>query len=215
MRAKVAVVTVNGKAYFLIVSELRRRGLPFLSLIPGQHVPVEIKAVVTTEKERQLVNHEHVLVFDPETDPEVLGGEVLKVLQGKETYDSLTVGVDPGDVLGLAVIADTEVVDTENMLSVKEVVDKVKRLMKTVDATSTAVTIKVGSGVPIHRELLEALDEEMPQEVKLEIVGEAGTGRYHHEAKHRRGFRHIISAIRIARRVGYTYERRKTVEQNT
>ncbi len=214
MRAKVAIATVQGKAYYLIVSELHRRNIPFLSLIPGQPVPVEIRVVITTPKERFLVNHEKVLVYDVESDSEIMGCEVVKVLQGKETYETVTAGVDPGDVFGFAVIADGAVIDTENYFSIKEVVDKMKSLLKTLDVHKSAVSVKVGSGVPVHKQLLEALDEELPMEVTLEIVGEAGTNRYHHEAKHRRGFRHIVSAIRIARRVGYVYERRKNLEEN-
>jgi hypothetical protein len=214
MRAKVAIATVQGKAYYLIVSELHRRNIPFLSLLPGQSVPVEIRAVITTQKERQLVNHEKVLVFDVESDPEVMGCEVVKVLLGKETYENVTVGVDPGEVFGLAVVADGAVIDTENYFSIKEVVDKMKSLLKTLDVCASVVSVKVGSGVPVHKQLLEALDEELPREVTLESVSEAGTNRYHHEAKHRRGFRHLVSAVRIARRVGYVYERGKKREEN-
>ncbi len=39
MKAKVAVATVQGKVYFLVVNELKERSIPFLSLIPGQSVP--------------------------------------------------------------------------------------------------------------------------------------------------------------------------------
>ena len=48
MRAKVAVATVQGKAYFLIVNELKQRSIPFVSLIPGESVRVEIRGVITT-----------------------------------------------------------------------------------------------------------------------------------------------------------------------
>ena len=56
MKEKVAVATVSGKAYFLLVNELRERGVDFLSIIPGQPVPAEAKVVMTTEKEKPLIN---------------------------------------------------------------------------------------------------------------------------------------------------------------
>ena len=111
MRAKVAVATVKGKAYFLIVDELKRRNIPFISLIPGQPVPVEVKAAITTEEEKHMVNHERVIVFNVEGDQEVLGSQVARALQGIENYQSVVVGVDPGDVIGVAVVADGAVVD--------------------------------------------------------------------------------------------------------
>jgi hypothetical protein len=64
-------------------------------------------------------------------------------------------------------------------------------------------------------ELLSALDITLPQNVVLEYVGEAGTSRTLDEAKHRRGLRDIVSAIKIAGRNGHTFQRRKTDEPNS
>ncbi len=215
MRAKVAVATVQGKAYFFIVNELKRRNIPFISLIPDEPVPMEIRAVITTEKEKHLVKHEKVLVYNGETEPEIIGSEVVKVLQGKEAYEKLVIGVDPGVAFGVAAIADGAVVDTENCFSTKEVSDKINSILKTVNVSETMVSVKIGSGVPVYKELLETLDEALPPQVKLEIVSEAGTNHYTRHDSHVRRVRHIISAIRIAGRAGYIYTRGKTVEQTS
>ena len=212
MRAKVAVATVQGKAYFLIVNELKQRDIPFLSLSPGDSVPVQVKAVITTEKEKHLTTHNKILVYDTKTEPETLGSKVVKILLGKEEYDNIVIGVDPGEVFGLAVEADGEVIDTENCFSIEETLNKVKSVLKTVNFSRSAVTIKIGNGVPVYRELLEAVDEALPPQVWLEIVGEAGTNRYTRELKNRRGLRHIASAMSIARRPGFVYSRRKKLE---
>ena len=112
MRPKVAVATVQGKAYFLIVNELKQRHLPFVSLIPGEQIRAEMRAVVTTPQEKHLVSHPKILVFDLQIDPEILGREVVMILQGKETYENVIIGIDPGEVFGMAVIADQSVIDT-------------------------------------------------------------------------------------------------------
>jgi hypothetical protein len=215
MRAKVAVATVQGKAYFLIVNELKERNIPFVSLIPGEPVGIEIKAVITTAQEKHLISYPKILVYDPKTEPQILGSEVVKILQGKEIYDHIVIGIDPGEVFGLAVIADEAVVDTENCFSIEETLNKIKSILKTVDFSRSSVTVKIGSGVPVYRKLLETLDDELPTQVSLEIVGEAGTNRYTREVKNRRGLRHMVSATRIARRSGYVYSRRKKDEQDS
>jgi hypothetical protein len=214
MKAKVAVATVQGKAYFLIVNKLKERNLPFISLVPGETVPTEVKAVITTEKEKQRINHEKILVYDSETEPDALANEVMKILQGKEVYEKIVIGVDPGDVFGLAVIADGKVNETGNCFSIQEALTKISSVIKNVDVSSTAVTIKIGSGVPAYKELLETLDAALPPEVALEVVSEAGTNRALNHDKHRRGLRDIASAIRIAGRAGHVYPRRKTNETN-
>jgi len=215
MRAKVAVATVQGKAYFFIVNELKRRNIPFISLVPGAPVPVEIRAVVTTEQEKHLVKHDKVIVYNGDTEPEIIGSEVVKVLQGKEAYEKLVIGVDPGVAFGVAAIADGAVVETENCFSVKEVTDKINSILKTVNVSETMVSVKIGSGVPVHKELLEVLDEALPLQVRLEIVSEAGTNHYTRHDSHGREIRHIISAVRIAGRAGYIYTRGKTVEKTS
>jgi hypothetical protein len=214
MKAKVAVATVSGKAYFLIVNKLRERNMAFLSLIPGEPVPTEVKVVITTEKEKHLINHEKILVYDSETEPDTVVNEALKILQGKESYEQIVIGIDPGELFGLAAIADGRVNETENCFSIQEVLDKIRNMIKSVDSSSTLVSIKIGNGVPAYKDLLEALDSALPLQVVLEVVSEAGTSRSLDEDKHRRGLRDIASAIRIAGRVGYIYPRRKTGESN-
>lgn len=214
MKAKVAVATVSGKAYFLIVNKLKEKGISFISLVPGEPVPTEVTVVLTTEKEKHRINHEKVLVYDSETDPDSIANEVRKILQGKEAYEKIVIGVDPGEVFGLAVIADGKVNETGNYFSIHEILTKISSIIKNVDFFSTAVYIKIGSGVSTYKELLEILDASLPPEVVLEGVGEAGTNRALSENKHRRGLRDIASAIRIAGRTGHIYPRRKTVESN-
>jgi hypothetical protein len=213
MKTEVAVATVQGKAYFLIVNKLKERGIPFLSLVPGETVPTDIKVVITTEQEKHLINHEKVLVYDGETAPDAAANEIRKILQGKEAYEKIVIGVDPGEVFGLAVIADGKVNETGNCFSIQEALTKVSSVIKTVDLSATAVTIKIGSGVPMYKELIEAFDQNLPSEVVLQVVSEAGTNRPLNHNKHRRGLRDIASAIRIAGRVGHIYPRRKTVEE--
>ena len=87
MTAEVAVATVQGKAYFLIVNKLKERDIPFLSLVPGETVPTDVKVVITTEKEKHRIHHERILVYDGETAPDSAANEIRKILQGKEAYE--------------------------------------------------------------------------------------------------------------------------------
>ncbi len=214
MRANVAVATVQGKTYYLIVNELKQRNIQFVSLIPGEPVRTQIRVVITSKEEEHLITHHKILIYNTETDPEILGSEVVKILHGKEIYETVTIGIDPGEVFGLAVIADGSIIDTENCFGSIEILNKIKNSLRTIDLLKSEVRIKIGNGVPIYKELLEALDKALPTQVTLEVVNEAGTNLYSHGAKNRRGLRHIVSSMRIARRTGYIYQRRETVDQD-
>ncbi|PIU60117.1 hypothetical protein COS86_00665 [Candidatus Bathyarchaeota archaeon CG07_land_8_20_14_0_80_47_9] len=217
MKAEIAVATLSGKAYYIIVNELRKRGVPFLSLTPAEPIPAEIKVVITTQEERCLVNHDRVLVYQNEVEPEALASEALQIVQGKEYFEKIVIGIDPGEVLGVAVLADGKIIETANCFSVKETTDKVKNILKNLKNVPTDyVSVKIGDGVPACKEkLLRGLDKALPPNVVLESVSEAGTNRNLNETKHRRGLRDIVSAIRIAGRNGHKFQRRKTNEPNS
>jgi len=211
MKAKIAVATVSGKAYYLIVDELKKRNVPFISITPYDPVPMEIKVVITTEKERPLINHENVLTLKEGEDPQALVNQALQQLEGKNIYEKIVIGVDPGEVLGVAVLADGKVIKTGNCFSIKETVDEIGNIIESLkDVKTSTITVRVGDGVPEYKEkLLRALDRRLPKNVELESVSEAGTDRYISEAKHRRGIRDIVSAIKIARRNGQKFVRGK------
>ncbi len=211
MKEKVAVATVSGKTYFLLISELKERGIDFVSLVPGEPVPAEAKVVITTEKEKPLINHEKILVYDEKQEPAATINEALKIIQGKEKYEKIVIGIDPGEIFGLAVVADGKVTETANCFGVHEVLKEVGNMVKSNEA-SNSVTVKIGNGVPVYKELLALLDSELPQRVVLEVVREAGTDRPTKDGSHRRGLRDIASAIRIAARTGRVFARGRATQ---
>jgi hypothetical protein len=211
MKEKVAVATVQGKAYFLIVNQLREQNIPFVSLVPGQVVPSKTSLVITTEPEKHLVNHDKILIFHGEDELDSLVDKVKVASLGKEAFAQIVFGIDPGAAIGLATLADGKVIEEGNCFSTKEVVDSILKVLKNINFAVTHVSIKIGNGVPIYKELLRALDDALPLQVDLEVVGEAGTNKPLKENKRSRGVRHISSAIRIAGRTGNIVPRRKPI----
>jgi len=216
MKARIAVVTTSGKAYYQIVNELKRRNVPFLSLTPRDSIPIEIKAVITTEKELQFINHSKAFAYHEGVAPESIVNKALQAVEGKEYYERVVIGVDPGEVFGLAVLADGKVIETGNCFSVENTIGKIKAVLENLENTPVAsVSVKVGNGVPACKEkLLRALDEALSPHIALESVSEAGTNHVPSEAKHRRGLRDIVSATKIAGRSGQAFPRRITNEQD-
>ncbi len=214
MKGKVAVATVQGRVYYLVVSALRENDINFFSIIPGEHVPTRAKLVITTEEEKNKVNYKKILVFHDESELDSMILEVKKVLLGKEVCDKIVIGIDPGENIGLAVLADGKMIEEGNFYSSHELVNAILKIIRTVNFTLTKVWIKIGNGVPVYKELLHDLDEVLPTEVNIEVVVEAGTNRP--MTAHSRKVRHISSAIRIAARTGRLIARRKPVaEDNT
>jgi hypothetical protein len=208
MRAKIAVATVSGKAYYLLVNELKKRGIDFLSLVPRESVPLDIEAVITTAAERHLVQHPKILVYEDKTNPATVVDEAVRIIGGKKHYETIVVGVDPGKTFGLAVLSDGNVLETITCSAVDETVSTILDILGKLQSVNRVV--RVGNGAPsITTGLLPLLDETLSDDVIIEVVDEAGTSRFVGENLHKRGLRDAFSAVKIAERRGQQYQRKK------
>ena len=111
----------------------------------------------------------------------------------------------------MAALADGKVIEEGNCFSSKEVIGSIIKILRNVDFAESSVSVKIGNGVPIYKDLLGELDDALPPQITLEVVDEAGTNKPLKENKRSRGVRHISSAIRIAGRFGNIFPRRKTI----
>ena len=207
MKAKIAVATVSGRAYYELVKELKRQGLSFLSLKPWDPVPLDIKVVITTRDESHLISHPQILPFEQGSNPESVVDKAILTVQGKQGYEKVVVGVDPGKTCGIAVLGDDKVLKTLTASNIEDaahlVVDRLKRF------PSEVRVVRVGNGPPEYtKTLLSSLDEYLPEETLIEIVSEAGTSRVMNKSANRRVLRDAVSAIEIAGRKGRVFSRK-------
>lgn len=210
MKAEIALATVSGRAYYKLVNELKAKGLSFLSLMPWDSIPLDVKVVVTTEEESTSITHPTVLVFRNGGDPAKVIDEAIRIVQGKQRYEKIIIGVDPGKTFGVAVLGDGNVLKTINCSSLKATIDVVLTAVQKTPAMEYVV--KAGNGAPPYtKALLCSLDESLPQKVTIQVVGEAGTSRFMRETSHLRGLKDAMSAIKIAGRNGQVFQRKRTI----
>jgi len=207
MKAKIAVATVSGKAYYKLVNELKGRKMAFLSLKPWDPMPLDIDVVITTEKEHNLVKHPKVLIYEDNVDPATIIDEAVRLIQGKKNYERVIVGIDPGETFGVAILGDGNVVESFSCSSSEEAVKAILQAFRKIPTSINVV--KVGDAPLYTKELLRLLDDALPENVTIEIVSEAGTSHFTGDTIHRRGIRDMMSAALIAGRKGQFYLRRK------
>lgn len=207
MKAKIAVATVSGRAYYELVKELKRQGLSFSSLKPWDPVQLDIKVVITTRNESHQISHPQILPFEQGSNPESVVDKVILTVQGKQGYEKVVVGVDPGKTCGIAVLGDAKVLETLTSSNIEDaanpVVDSLKRF------PSEVRVVRVGN-VPHEytKSLLSSLDEDLPEETLMEIISEAGTSRLMNKSANRRVIRDAVSAIKIAGRKDRVFSRK-------
>ncbi len=209
MKTQIAVATVNGRAYYELVTELYNKRLLFLSLKPWDEVPSNIKVVISTKEENAKVKHPTVLCYEQGSNPEAVIDEAVLKIQGKQGYRKIVVGVDPGNSCGIATLGDSKVIETKTATSVENaatvIVDSVKRF------SAEDTIVRIGDGTPEYtHNLVTLLDESLPQEIRVEIVKEAGTSQLPHTSVNRRVLRDTVSAIKIAGKTGQVFARNST-----
>jgi hypothetical protein len=207
VKAKIVVATVDGRTYYQLVTELQRKRMPFLSLKPWDPVPPHIKAVLTTEKESPQVSHPTTIIFEQHPTPESVVDAATLIVQGKQGYEKIVVGVDPGKTYGIAILGDNKVLATLTASNVDNasslVVDSLKRF------PAEAKLVRVGNGPPEYTQtLLDLLNGALPEDALMEIVSEAGTSKLANKSVNRRVLRDAVSAIKIAGRNGRVLSRR-------
>ena len=207
MKAKIAVVTVHGRAYYELVKELQKKRLPFLSLKPWDPVPLHVKVVITTAEESHQISHPQILRFEQGSNPESVVDKATLIIQGKQGYEKVVVGVDPGKTCGIAILGDNKVLETLTSSNIEKAAHLVADSLNRFPAEVKVV--RVGNGPPEYtKTLLDSLAKELPEETMMEIVSEAGTSRLTSRSANRRVLRDAVSAIKIAGRNGRAFSRK-------
>ncbi|MBS7641222.1 MAG: hypothetical protein QW619_04365 [Candidatus Bathyarchaeia archaeon] len=205
-RAAIAVVTVSGKAYYKIVNELKSRDVLFLSMIPGEAIPPSIRVVITTEEEKHLINHPNILTYSVEEDPSRIVDEAIRIASGKETYEELVIGVDPGKVFGVAVLGDGKTLKREEFSSMAKALDFI--LTELNRLPSRVKRVRIGMGVPdVAEKIAYRLESALPKNIIIEMVDEEGTSTSKDVSLARRKLSDADSAVKIALKRGKERQR--------
>ncbi|MCD6504083.1 hypothetical protein J7K52_01755 [Candidatus Bathyarchaeota archaeon] len=212
MKRKIAVATVSGKAYYLIVRELEKLKVPFISLRPWDAVPTEVDVVITTEKERDMVNHPTIVTLSEEGDVSEAVGKAVKLAMEKEGEDAVVLGVDPGKTYGLALLVGREVYETSTHSTLGGVLRAILKALNALPFPKKIV--RVGGGAqPYTDELIKSLDDLLPRNVTIEVVNEEGTTKKIKDVEKVGGGKDASSAVMIAMRKGKVCARGKVGER--
>jgi len=188
------VATEHGRAYYVLVSRLRRAGFNFMTVIPGQGADCEL--VLTTREEAVGFRGSVLALEDLDDDPDIVRGQVLSQLDGGS--GTLLVGIDPGIRNGMASFYGEEKLAFRTFNSRETLSAGVLNLANRVNAER--VVVRVGDGNPsLAYWIAKRLASRLPS-ASVEIVDESGTSA--RTAKTRGLRKDEGSAARIALRKG-------------
>jgi hypothetical protein len=189
------VATSKARAYYALVSRLRRAGLPFSSMLPDSDFR-DCELVLTTADEAGQFGGRALALEELDENAGIFKGQVVSRLVGGE--DVILVGVDPGKRTGLAVFYGQTKLAFSTFDSAGAMCSRVGAFVKCVPARRTLIRVGNGNRSMASR-LVEGLKREVPG-ATIEIVDESGTSTG--SSKMRGVQRDQVAAAKIAFRKG-------------
>jgi len=167
---RICVATSKARAYYALVSRLRRAELPFSSAIPGTDLG-GCDVVLTTEEEAGRFGDKALALEKLDENPGIFKGQVVSKLVGKG--ELILVGVDPGKRTGLAIFYGQTKLAFNTFDSPVAVCSRVGAFARGIPGGR--LLVRVGNGNrPMATKLVEGLGREVP-DATIEVVDESGT----------------------------------------
>jgi hypothetical protein len=182
--------------------------IQFESLSPEQAALSNAKIIITTKDEAEIVKRKDVLLdTDLDKMPAILKANILRSIVGICTDDQLTIGIDPGNRIGVSVIYYHNEIESFVETSPESAVDLVSIILN--DVSSKKKIVRIGDGnIDMARKIAWMIKSRFKESVQVEIVDEYGTSLPRNTETNRRGARDKSSARAIALRNGRLFNAR-------
>ncbi|MDG6221322.1 MAG: hypothetical protein QCI38_07750 [Candidatus Thermoplasmatota archaeon] len=181
----IAVVTEDFALYHSVVKALKEDRIPFITLGLEDLIPGNVGVAITSRAEEDMVRHKPLVVHQDSVWLTI--DRALHFLTGKDKYDSLVFGIDPGPRPGFAVLGDGDLLKTAQIETPEDVAPAISNAMSAFPANRKRA--RIGHGDPVMRNrILNALSN---LEIELEVVDESHTSN-------RSKNPHVDAAVAIA-----------------
>jgi hypothetical protein len=193
---------VRGSSYYKIINALKLMDLQFESLSPQQAALSNSKVIITTKDEAEIVRRKDILL-DTELDkyPILLKAKILQYIMGSYQDDQLTIGIDPGNRIGISILYMHNEIESFVESSPASAVQLICVLLSGISSKKKIVRIGDGN-IDMARLIATMVKSRFNDLVDIEIVDEHGTSLTQNTDTNRRGIRDRSSARRIALRNG-------------
>ena len=167
----VALVTRDPGLYHELAGFLRERRVPTISLLPGDRIPSQVAAVLTSDLEAPLISHSNVLPVGETLDRRSLAAALRHALEAADVAEAMIVGIDPGPRPGYSILAGRTTLG-EGVLESPESVGTLAGHLRH-RFPSRPILFRVGKGDPPARNrIVNCL---LAHHRSVELVDEEGT----------------------------------------
>ncbi len=174
------------------------------SILPTEINNSDRRLILTTMREVPKITNNLVLYEEEfDADPTVIKGLITQKLECGMHENSLVIGIDPGNRIGLSVFYFQKEIESATYTSLDDLISHVVKILAGLKAERKIV--KIGNGnMKIARQITERLNLSFCSHFELEFVDEHKTS-LKKKNYNKRGERDRMSAKYIIQREGYRH----------
>jgi len=198
------VATVYGRSYFKFVKTLQHLKINYDSILPNEINQSDKRLILTTMRDVPNIDTNLVLYEEEfNADPTVIKGLIIQKLESGMHENSLVLGIDPGNRIGLSVFYHQKEIERSTYTSLDELISHVVKILAGLKAQRKIV--KIGNGnMRVARQITNLLNLKFCSHFELEFVDERKTS-LRTKNYNKRGERDKMSARYISQREGYRH----------
>jgi hypothetical protein len=198
------VATVYGRSYFKFVKTLQHLKINYDSILPNEINQSDKRLILTTMRDVPNIDTNLVLYEEEfNADPTVIKGLIIQKLESGMHENSLVLGIDPGNRIGLSVFYHQKEIERSTYTSLDELISHVVKILAGLKAHRKIV--KIGNGnMRVARQITNLLNLKFCSHFELEFVDERKTS-LRTKNYNKRGERDKMSARYISQREGYRH----------
>ena len=203
---KITVATLNGKSYYKIINTLKLLQLNYEELSPSEAVNSYSRIIITSKEESPIFKKKNIMVdSELNENPVIIKAKILRKLIKSHTYDQLTIGIDPGNRIGISIFYLQDEIESVVLSTIELTLNFIIEVLSEIKAKKKIVRIGDGN-INMARSIAFLIKANFKDLVHVEIVNEHGTSSIQNNESNRRILKDKSSARLIAFRNGKIFD---------
>jgi hypothetical protein len=203
---KITVATLNGKSYYKIINTLKLLQLNYEELSPLEALNSYSKIIITSKEESPIFKKKNIIVdSELNENPVIIKAKILRKLIKSHTYDQLTIGIDPGNRIGISIFYIYDEIESVVLSTIESTLNFIIKILSGINANKKVVRIGDGN-INMARTIAFLIKSNFKDLVHIEIVNEYGTSSIQNNESNRRILKDKSSARLIAFRNGKIFD---------
>jgi len=203
---KITVATLNGKSYYKIINTLKLLQLNYEELSPSEAVNSYSRIIITSKEESSIFKKKNIMVdSELNENPVIIKAKILRKLIKSHTYDQLTIGIDPGNRIGISIFYLHDEIESVVLSTIELTLNFIIEILYEIKEKKKIVRIGDGN-INMARSIAFLIKANFKDLVHVEIVNEHGTSSIQNNESNRRILKDKSSARLIAFRNGKIFD---------